>query len=258
MRIPYWNISYGILIDTVALVAVIVFVFGLHGHWKRIRLGKVRIRSANVDHPGKIGPVFVYSLLKNGILGAKLYKKIFTGIAHGFLFWGMLVLALGTSLVVLNLLFGLPVFEGIFNRWFMSFFLDLAGLLALLGCSFSCAKMVPSRAVDHAQGTNRVWRPDRPLGGCHRHWFSGGGHPYRLHRAGSLLLCWQFHGWLAARRRPFSSSHFLVEPWPVVYGLHSIYPLLAHDAYGAGTDQYGPGRSKTRQQNGCDRLLFIR
>ncbi|KGO32933.1 MAG: (Fe-S)-binding protein [Desulfoprunum sp.] len=136
MRIPYWNISYGILIDTVALVAVIVFVFGLHGHWKRIRLGKVRIRSANVDHPGKIGPVFVYSLLKNGILGAKLYKKIFTGIAHGFLFWGMLVLALGTSLVVLNLLFGLPVFEGIFNRWFMSFFLDLAGLLALFGLLF--------------------------------------------------------------------------------------------------------------------------
>ena len=47
------------------------------------------------DLPGKIGPVFVHSLIFKGILGAKLYKKIFAGIAHGFVFWGMLVLFVG-------------------------------------------------------------------------------------------------------------------------------------------------------------------
>ncbi|BBO79482.1 iron-sulfur-binding protein [Desulfosarcina ovata subsp. sediminis] len=147
-RIPYWNISYGILIDLFALVAVIVFARGAYGHWLRIRQGKVRVRKA-VNLPGKIGPVFVYALVTKGILGAKLYKKIFTGVAHGFLFWGMLVLGVGTTLVVLNVLFGLPVFQGGFNRWFMSFFLDLAGFAALIGLLFFLIRrwLPPERLV---------------------------------------------------------------------------------------------------------------
>ena len=44
-RIPYWNISYGILIDAFALVAVVIFVYGIQMHWKRIRQGKVRLRA---------------------------------------------------------------------------------------------------------------------------------------------------------------------------------------------------------------------
>ena len=86
--------------------------------------------------PGKFGPVYLYALIVKGILGSKLYKKIFAGIAHAGIFWGMVVLAVGTGLVVLNVLFKLPVFDGAFNRWFMSFFLDLAGLLALGGLVF--------------------------------------------------------------------------------------------------------------------------
>ncbi len=148
-RIPYWNISYGILIDAFALVAVAFFAYGIHGHWTRIRQGKVRLRTPVKDMPGKIGPVFVYSLVTNGILGSKIYKKIFTGIAHGMLFWGMLVLGVGTSLVVLNVLFGLPIFNGGFNRWFMSFFLDLAGLCALGGLVFFLVRRLfpPERLV---------------------------------------------------------------------------------------------------------------
>ncbi|MGD9611201.1 MAG: heterodisulfide reductase-related iron-sulfur binding cluster, partial [Desulfovibrionaceae bacterium] len=134
-RIPYWNISYGILIDLFALVAVIVFARGAYGHWQRIRNGKVRLRPVR-GLPGQIGPIFVYALVTKGILGSKLYKKFFAGLAHGFLFWGMILLGIGTSLVVLNVLFGLPVFDGGFNRWFMSFGLDLAGLAALFGLIF--------------------------------------------------------------------------------------------------------------------------
>ncbi|WP_419662698.1 Eqo4: ETF:quinone oxidoreductase [Desulfosarcina variabilis str. Montpellier] len=148
-RIPYWNISYGILIDAFALVAVVIFVYGIQMHWKRIRQGKVRLRAKIKDLPGKIGPVFVHSLIFKGILGAKLYKKIFAGIAHGFVFWGMLVLFVGTSLVVLNVWGGVPVFTGGFNKWVMSFGLDLAGLLALIGVVFFLVRrlMPPERLV---------------------------------------------------------------------------------------------------------------
>jgi Fe-S oxidoreductase/nitrate reductase gamma subunit len=48
----------------------------------------------------------------------------------------MVILFIGTTLVILNILFGLPVFSGGFNRWFMSFMLDLAGFLALVGIVF--------------------------------------------------------------------------------------------------------------------------
>ena len=148
-RIPYWNINYGILIDVFALVAVAIFAYGIQMHWTRIRQGKVRLRAQVKALPGKIGPVFVHSLIFKGILGAKLYKKIFTGIAHGFVFWGMLILFVGTSLVVLNVWGGVPVFSGSFNQWVMSFGLDLAGLLALLGVLFFLVRrfMPPERLV---------------------------------------------------------------------------------------------------------------
>jgi Fe-S oxidoreductase/nitrate reductase gamma subunit len=149
IRIPYWNISYGMLIDAFALPAMAVLVYGLYGHWKKIGQGKVRLKSAFPDMSGKIGPVYVPALITRGILGSKIYRKLFTGIAHGALFWGMGALAVGTTLVFLNVLFKIPVFEGAFNRWFMSFFLDLSGLAALAGLVFFLLRRLspPERLV---------------------------------------------------------------------------------------------------------------
>ncbi|MDX9788966.1 MAG: heterodisulfide reductase-related iron-sulfur binding cluster [Desulfobacterales bacterium] len=135
-RIPYWNISYGLLIDAFALPAVALLVYGLYAHWKKIQHGKERVKPNLPPLPGKIGPVYIHALITKGILGSKIYRKIFTGIAHGFVFWGMVFLAIGTGLVMLNIYLKVPVFEGGFNRWFMSFFLDLAGLVALGGLIF--------------------------------------------------------------------------------------------------------------------------
>ena len=135
-RIPYWNISHGWIIDLTSIPIMMFFIYGLYRHWVRIRQGKVRIRSDWRNVPGKIGPVFVHALFFRGILGVRIYKKIYTGIAHGLLFWGMVLLFIGTLLTFLNVLFGIPVFSGGFNRWFMSFTLDAAGLGALAGLIF--------------------------------------------------------------------------------------------------------------------------
>ena len=135
-RIPYWNINFGILIDAFAVPMIVIFVYGMYGHWKRIRQGKVRVNPNLTKSAEKIGPVYLYSLLTKGILGTRIYKKIYTGVAHGGLFWGMVILSLGTILVFLNVLFGLPVFRGGFNRWFMSFALDLAGVAVFGGVLF--------------------------------------------------------------------------------------------------------------------------
>jgi len=143
-RVPYWNISYAVVIDFLAVPLLIIFLYGLYGHWKRIKQGKAKLTFSLRNSSLKIGPVYIGALFTKGILGSRIYKKLFTGIAHGFLFWGMFLLSIGTALVFLNVLFGLPVFKGAFNRWFMSFALDAAGLAALSGTLFLLIRRLAS------------------------------------------------------------------------------------------------------------------
>ncbi|WP_027716137.1 (Fe-S)-binding protein [Desulfuromonas sp. TF] len=141
-RVPYWNISFGLLIDLLSIPAMAIFVYGLYRHWKRIKQGRSRIRLGIPVSALKIGPLYVRSFLANGIVGTRIYKKLFTGIAHGCLLWGMIILTIGTTLVFLNVLFGLPVFKGDFNRWFMGATLDAAGVAALVGVLFLLMRRV--------------------------------------------------------------------------------------------------------------------
>jgi Fe-S oxidoreductase/nitrate reductase gamma subunit len=143
-RIPYWNIDYGIIIDLLAIPVVILFFYGLYRQWLLIKQGKMRVIPSIDNMIQGIGTFRLKAFLVRGILNARLYRKPASGIAHGFVFWGMVILFIGTTLVILNILFGLPVFSGGFNRWFMSFMLDLAGFLALVGIVFFLVRrMIP-------------------------------------------------------------------------------------------------------------------
>ncbi len=135
-RIPYWNIDYGLIIDLLAIPVIIVFFYGLYRQWLLIKQGKMRVIPSIDNMIQGIGNFHMRAFLVRGILNARLYRKPASGIAHGFVFWGMLILFIGTILVFLNVLFGVPVFSGGFNRWYMSFVLDLAGLLSLAGIVF--------------------------------------------------------------------------------------------------------------------------
>lgn len=132
-RVPYWNIQYGPIIDFLAIPVFCLLGYGFYRYWMRIRVGKDRIplglRSAALE----TGPLYIRSFLTRGILGTRIYDQLFSGITHGCLFWGMGLLFVGTVLVIFNILFGLPIFEGRFNQWFMSFTLDTAGFMALIG-----------------------------------------------------------------------------------------------------------------------------
>ena len=132
-RIPYWNIQYGIIIDLMGIPVFCLLGYGFYRYWMRIRVGKDRIPMGLHSAALKIGPLYIRSFLTRGILGVRIYEQLFSGITHGCLFWGMGLLFVGTVLVMLNVLFGLPIFEGRFNQWFMAFTLDTAGLMALIG-----------------------------------------------------------------------------------------------------------------------------
>ncbi len=129
VRVAYWNISHGWLIDVLAAPALAALAFGFRRHWKLIRRGRARRPRRAGGLPGALNP----ALLIKAVLGLRLYQDLVPGLCHGLLLWGMALLFLGTFLILLNILFGLPVFEGRFNVWFTSFGLDLAGLAALIG-----------------------------------------------------------------------------------------------------------------------------
>jgi len=144
-RVPYWNINYGLLIDLLSIPAMAIFAYGMYCHWKAIKQGRARMNLGLSLTALKVGPIYVRSFLTRGILGTRLYKKLGTGIAHGFLLWGMVLLTVGTTLVFANVLFDIPVFKGAFNRWFMGFSLEVAGLAALFGVLFLLVKRLFSQ-----------------------------------------------------------------------------------------------------------------
>jgi len=119
-----------------ALPTLAIFGYGVYLHWKRIWAGEVRLR---VSLDG-LRPFLSRDRLKaavwNGILGARVNRRPLTGLFHGLVFWGMLLLLIGTVLVLLHLLFGLAVMSGGFYRWFMALALDTAGLGVLVGLGF--------------------------------------------------------------------------------------------------------------------------
>ncbi len=139
-RIPYWNIEAGWFIDLLALPAVAVLLYGLYRHWLAIRQGRVVVRFVEPWSTVNLRRARLRNLLVGGLLAGRVYRKPFTGLAHGLLFWGMATLALGTALVLANVLLDAPIFVGDFNRWFMAFGLDLAGLAALLGVCLLLAR----------------------------------------------------------------------------------------------------------------------
>ena len=207
-RIPYWNINYGILIDAFALVAVAIFVYGIQMHWKRIRQGKVRLRTSVKDLPGKIGPVFVHSLVFKGILGVKIYKKILyryrprdscSGACWCFS-WARVWWCSTCG-------GGCRYSRAVSTSWVMSFGLDLAGLLALIGVIFFLVRrlMPPERLVTPKARAGFALQ----IGSVGRHpglRFSGGRTAHCRQRSGRLCLCGQCH-WPAGCRRM---------PWPPI------------------------------------------
>lgn len=117
-------ILYGI-----ALVITAFFIYSLVRKIKVWRLGQPEKR---IDQIGKR----IWGLVQYVFLQFKLLKEKVPGIAHLLLFWGFVVLFIGTALIVIQedftlLLFDYRFWHGAFYKWY-SVVLDLFGLGALI------------------------------------------------------------------------------------------------------------------------------
>lgn len=135
-RTPYWQIDNGLLIDLLAIPVAVIFCYGVIRQWRQIQSGAVRFRLTRGDFRQGVQREKIVRWLWTGLLGARVFRKAVTGLFHAMVFWGMLVLFLGTLLVLLNVVFGAAVMSGSLYKWFMALALDLAGLAVLIGIGF--------------------------------------------------------------------------------------------------------------------------
>ena len=131
-----WNAGEAARWITYALM-IITFIVLIMGFKKRYAMWKIG-KSFPIDFKKQLGERIVY-FIKSGVFHATILRprEEYPGIMHLFIFWGFLILSIGTALValqddVIKLLFGVEFIKGDFYLVF-SFFLEIAGLAAIIG-----------------------------------------------------------------------------------------------------------------------------
>jgi Fe-S oxidoreductase/nitrate reductase gamma subunit len=120
-------ITYGLMI-----VTFVVLIVGIKKRYAMWKMGKPAKLSQNVSWGQRIG-----YFIQNGIFHKSILRESFPGWMHFFIFWGFLLLTIGTALVAIqadftDLLFGIKFLVGDFYLVF-SFALEIGGLIAVIG-----------------------------------------------------------------------------------------------------------------------------
>ncbi len=111
---------------TIFVVTSLIFLYGFYRRWRVYRLGKPLNR---LDHI--IQRIIRY--LKRAFAQLRVLLVRLPGIAHAFLFWGMLILFIATAIITIQVDFTQPLFKwefwkGVFYEYY-SLFTDLAGVV---------------------------------------------------------------------------------------------------------------------------------
>lgn len=145
----YFQISYHWVMYLLLLPALGSFGYGFWRKWERWRQGKPLDRAGRWQDRVK-------HLAKNLVTHAKLRKDRPSGISHFWIFWGMVLLFIGTLVVAVQADFGLNIMRGPFYLIFQSLILDVAGLLATFGLIFMLVKRYVIRPERLASGKHDV------------------------------------------------------------------------------------------------------
>ncbi|MCK4455261.1 MAG: (Fe-S)-binding protein, partial [Thermoplasmata archaeon] len=106
-------------------ITVAFFLYGVYRKWKLVKLGRKE------ERPGMWG-TRIKSLLSFGLIQRGTLREAFPGIFHSFIFWGFVVLAVGTSVVFMQEdLFVHLLFDELFLYGALA--LDVMGVVAIFG-----------------------------------------------------------------------------------------------------------------------------
>ena len=119
-----------IIFYIVALSATALFLYGFYRKYKKYRQGKDAGRFNNL-----IGRFFKAAAIM-GKNSTVFKRDRYAGSAHWMIFWGFIVLLIGTAIVMFDhdflRFFGVQLLKGTFYLWF-SLFMDVFGVLFIIG-----------------------------------------------------------------------------------------------------------------------------
>jgi hypothetical protein len=110
----YWNVGHGVVLP-MYLLALLTLSIVFYGFFRRIRVYRLGKPLQRLDHlSARIG-----RLVKRGLGQLRVMQVKAPGISHALLFWGMLLLFIGTLLVMAQVdltepLFKIEFLKGIF------------------------------------------------------------------------------------------------------------------------------------------------
>lgn len=121
----YWGITGHLILYAFVAAGAVAFLYGIWRHVRNWRIGKPEKRWDSYWTRMK-------AFLSNTVLHLSVLKEAYPGIMHFCIFYGFVVLAFGTFVVLLQADLGLHVFYGPFYLW-VSLALDILGLAGIAG-----------------------------------------------------------------------------------------------------------------------------
>jgi Fe-S oxidoreductase len=128
-----WNIDhvwvmYALLAPTLATAA--------YGIYRRVKLWRRGQSEYRFDRPGQR----LARLVKYGLLQLLTWRRLYPGAFHAMIFWGIIVLTIATTVVMIDYDFGIPIMRGRFYLVFQSLVVDVFGVLAMVGVGMAAAR----------------------------------------------------------------------------------------------------------------------
>jgi len=124
-REVYWNIDGHLLIYLFGLIALALFIYGYYQIYRRVSVGSPEQRNDNWGR--RLGGMITETFGQKRII-----REGYAGSMHFMIFWGFVVMFIGTLVVMGEADFGLKTMWGDFYLG-LSLALDLVGLLAIAG-----------------------------------------------------------------------------------------------------------------------------
>lgn len=156
----HFSTAMELVFYAVAAVASIVFLYGFWLRYKKLRRGRAEHRFD--DLWGRMGRaamrIAANSTVRKG--------DRFAGVAHAMIFWGFVVLFIGTCIVAIDhdvlRWFGLKMLQGTFYLWF-SLTLDVFGVVFIIGLVMMIVRrwVMKPEQLDYARADAQNGQVDR-------------------------------------------------------------------------------------------------
>lgn len=100
-RETFWNIDFGWIVYILAAFAVAALAYGFFCRYRLWKMGKIDDRLATINVWTRTKS-FVFTGLVDGFIHRRILRDPYSGLIHALIFWGALLLLLGTALDVVS------------------------------------------------------------------------------------------------------------------------------------------------------------